>query len=93
MEVSLTPDLEKLVTTSIADGRYSSASDMICEGLRLLQERDESRDERLAALRKEIQLGLDQLNRGEAAEYDEAGLNELFEQIKRRGRERLAHPP
>jgi antitoxin ParD1/3/4 len=89
LDVSLTPELEQLVTAKISTGQYQSANDMICEGLRLLQERDELREEQLEALRKEIRLGLEQLDRGEATDYDDASLQELFERIKRRGRDRL----
>jgi antitoxin ParD1/3/4 len=89
MDVSLTPELEQLVTAKVASGRYPSASDMICEGLRLLQERDELGEEQLEELRSEIRLGLAQLDRGEATDYDDASLKELFERIKRRGREKL----
>ena len=41
-------------------------------------------------LRAEVQKGLDDLERGDYAEYDETTLHELFESVKARGRERLA---
>jgi antitoxin ParD1/3/4 len=40
MNVSLTPELEQLVTEKVESGRYTSASEVIREALRLLEEHD-----------------------------------------------------
>ena len=45
---------------------------------------------RLGVLRKEISVGLDQLERGEVGEYDNRSLNTLAADIKAKGRRRLA---
>ena len=50
-------------------------SEVIREALRLLEKRDEMRRMRLGTLRKEIGVGLDQLERGEVSEYDDRSLN------------------
>ena len=65
MNVSLTPQLEKLVTDKVGSGRYNSASEVIREALRLLQERDEVREVQLQELRKKIAEGLESLERGD----------------------------
>ena len=65
MNVSLTPELEKLVTSKVESGRYQSASEVIREGLRLLEDQDRLREMHLSEVRKKIQVGLDQLDRGE----------------------------
>jgi len=72
MNVSLTPELERWVSTKVEDGRYRSASEVVREGLRLLQEREEERAARLEALRRDIQVGTDQLDRGEGVDGEEA---------------------
>ncbi len=89
MNVSLTPTLEELVQRKVATGLYNSASEVVREALRLLEERDEMRKMRLGALRKEISVGLDQLERNEASEYDNQSLNTLAADIKVKGRKRL----
>ena len=89
MNVSLTPMLEELVQRRVASGLYNSASEVIREALRLLEERDEVRKIRLASLRKEIGVGLDQLDRGNASEYDDRSLNTLAADIKSKGRKHL----
>ena len=64
MNVSLTPELEGMINTKVASGMYGSASEVVREGLRLIQQRDEMREKKLAALRADIQLGLDDLEAG-----------------------------
>ncbi|BBD64155.1 CopG/Arc/MetJ family transcriptional regulator [Nostoc commune NIES-4072] len=59
MNVSLTPELEKWVQSKVESGMYTSASEVIREGLRLLKEQDALKAIRLADLRREIQQGID----------------------------------
>src|SRR5208283_4731640 len=69
MNVSLTPELESLVNEKVQTGMYQTASEVVREALRLLKERDETK---LRELRETIQVGIDQLERGEYTEYDPA---------------------
>jgi antitoxin ParD1/3/4 len=64
MNVSLTPELEKLVNEKVQSGMYTSASEVIREGLRLLQEREEFRRIKYEALKRDIREGLDELDGG-----------------------------
>ncbi len=43
MNVSLTPELEKFVSAKVGSGRYNSASEVVREALRLLEEHDSAR--------------------------------------------------
>ncbi len=81
MNVSLTPELEKLVAERVASGQYASASEVVREALRLLDERDQ-----LTHLRHEVRLGLHQLDQGRADPFD----NRALARIKKEGRKRLA---
>jgi antitoxin ParD1/3/4 len=65
MNISITPELEKLVNTKVESGMYQSASEVVREALRLLAERDELRRTRRQKLEQDIQAGLDQIARGE----------------------------
>ena len=58
MNVSLTPDLEKYVQAKVQSGRYQSSSEVIREALRLLEEKDQEREQRLRSLKADIQEGL-----------------------------------
>ena len=90
MNVSLTPTLEELVQRKVATGLYNSASEVIREALRLLEERDEMRKMRLGTFRRDISVGLGQLERGELREHDDQSLDTLAADIKAKGRKRLA---
>lgn len=80
MDISLPPDLESWVKTKVESGLYNSASEVMREALRLLEERDQLNSLRLEALRRDIQEGIDN---GETSPLD-------MEAIKARGRTRLA---
>ena len=85
MNVSLTPELERLVNDKVKTGMYQTASEVIREGLRLLKERDN-----FEALRREIRAGFEAIDRGEYEEYDERTVKNLTADIKARGLKRLA---
>ncbi len=62
MNISLTPQLEELVKSKVESGLYGSASEVMRDALRLLEERDRLRDLRLEELRSELKKGLDSGN-------------------------------
>jgi antitoxin ParD1/3/4 len=76
MNVSLTPELEKLVNEEVQSGRYKSASEVVREGLRLLEERRA----KIVALRRKLARGLEQLDRDEGIEF--ASVKDLFDHVK-----------
>ena len=80
MNVNLTPQLEELVRAKVASGRYSSASEVVREALRLMDEQDRLRAAKLEQLRDDIRQGL---NSGPSKAWD-------AEQAKREGRARRA---
>jgi antitoxin ParD1/3/4 len=70
MNVSLTKELAQLVDDKVKSGLYHTASEVIREGLRLLDERDRLYQLRLQELRADVKKGLDQLDRGEGKPFD-----------------------
>jgi antitoxin ParD1/3/4 len=72
MNISLTPELERLVDERVKSGRYASASEVIREGLRLLEEQEELKQRRLADVRQRIDRGVDQLDKGKGIPGAEA---------------------
>ena len=89
MNVTLPPELEQFVSQKVESGQYLCESEVILEALRLLRERDELDRIRLEALRKEIAIGIEQLERGEYTEYDEVSLKAMFEQLRSKARQKL----
>ena len=86
MNVSLTSELEKMVNERVRSGMYSSASEVIREALRLLNEQEQLRRQRLEELRKEIDIGLEQANRGEVAPLNLGGMKRRLNQRLRQAR-------
>lgn len=68
ISVSLTPQQTEFLAACVASGRYESTSEVVREGLRLLQDHQERRKAELERARALIQEGADQLDRGEAVD-------------------------
>ena len=64
MNVSLTPELEQYVSAKVESGRYNSASEVVREALRLLEEQEQVRAARLGEFNQELGRRLDSLDRG-----------------------------
>ncbi|MGT2439877.1 type II toxin-antitoxin system ParD family antitoxin [Bradyrhizobium betae] len=79
---SIGKHFEDLIDNLVDSGRYASASEVMREGLRLVEEREERRQAKLEGLRAEIQKGFD------SGPMEEVG--DMFERIKSEGRKRLA---
>jgi antitoxin ParD1/3/4 len=72
MNVSLTPELERFVSGKVESGRYNSASEVVREALRLLEENDSARAAQLAEFNGEMGRRLAALDRGEVVDPAEA---------------------
>lgn len=88
MNVSLTPELEQLIHKKVETGLYLSASEVVREALRLLEERDKLQAMRFEELRREIQVGIDQADRGELLEGPE-----VFEKLRTKVRTKTGNGP
>lgn len=77
MNISLTPVLESYVKNKVESGLYNSASEVIREGLRALQEKE---------IDAKIQIGMEQAKAGLGVPLDE----NFAEDLKREVRERVA---
>ena len=65
MNVNLGSVFDQFVADLLKTGYYQSQSEILREGLRLLKEREELKQLRLAELRKEIAIGSAEADRGE----------------------------
>ena len=59
MNINLTPLLEEMIREKIASGSYNSASGVVREALRLLEQKDRLRSLKLERLRQDIRDGFD----------------------------------
>ena len=80
MNVNLTPQLEDMIKKKVASGLYNSASEVVREALRLMEEQDRVRAVKLEQLRQDIRDGL---NSGDPTPWNP-------EEIKREGRKKRA---
>ena len=66
MNVNLTPELEQMVHNKVQTGRYNSASEVVREALRLMEERDQVK----AEVRKKIAAGIESARAGRLTDGD-----------------------
>jgi antitoxin ParD1/3/4 len=83
MNVSLTPDLEKFVQAKVGKGRYNSASEVVREALRLLEDYDKARARQLLEFNQELGRRIASLDRGEVVNPAETRAR-----LRRRSQER-----
>ncbi|CAA7615695.1 MAG: hypothetical protein FD176_3513 [Rhodospirillaceae bacterium] len=62
--VVLTDHQSDLIERLVASGRYQNASEVLREGLRLIERRDAEEEARLEALRAAVQVGIDDMEAG-----------------------------
>lgn len=82
--INLTVRLDEFIQSSVHAGRYQNASEVVREGLRLLEHREQENASRLERLRAAAREGLEALDQGR---YVELGQDDLEEHIARLGRE------
>jgi putative addiction module CopG family antidote len=86
MEVQLTPDQKAFVRQAIETGRLRREEDAVKEALSLWEERERTRAEILSA----VDEAESSLARGEGRPITQESMRELADQVKQRGRARLA---
>jgi antitoxin ParD1/3/4 len=84
--VVLTKRQEELIETLVESGRYQNASEVLRDGLRLLEQRAAEDAGKLKALRAAARVGTAALDRGEFKEFEniedlQAYLNDLSEKV------------
>jgi antitoxin ParD1/3/4 len=70
MNVSLTPELERLIHLKVQTGRYTSASEVVREALRLMEARDQMQALHKNEIRKQIAAGVASLRSGKSVDGD-----------------------
>lgn len=70
-----------LVDGLVQSGRYQNASEVLREGLRLVEERDRLAQARLAALQQAAQQGWDDIAAGRHADVADDALDDLIAQL------------
>ncbi len=71
MNVSLTAELESYVQAKVESGLYASASEVVREALRLLEQKEREREAALKEFQAELDRRLASLDRGEGIDGEE----------------------
>jgi antitoxin ParD1/3/4 len=78
MNITLGKEFERRINEKVEDGLYTSASEVIRDGLRMLFEKDTAKNEQLDILREEVAKGFQQLAAGEVSNRS---VMDIFEQV------------
>jgi antitoxin ParD1/3/4 len=79
--ISLTAEQDAFVQEVVEAGEYQNASEAVRDALRVLQQRRKEDSLKLKALRAQIKVGTDALDRGDFAEVEDADLEEYLERL------------
>jgi antitoxin ParD1/3/4 len=71
LTITVTPELEAFIRERVSSGRFDTVSDVVREGLKLLEVREHEREAALAEIRRDVQLGLDQARAGQLTDGEE----------------------
>jgi antitoxin ParD1/3/4 len=86
--INLTDRFDRFIEAEVASGRYGNASEVVRDGLRLMERRTQEERAKLKWLRGAVKEGLEQIDRGEGLEFGSMG--ELERHIDRLGKEASA---
>ncbi len=82
MNVNLTPNLELYVRDRASTGDYNNASEVVREAIRLLKRQEEEQQLKLERLREAIQVGIDDMEKGNYTAINSAEeLDEFFAKL------------
>ena len=80
--ISLTAEQDAFVQEVVETGEYQNASEAIRDALRALQQRRKEDGLRLKALRAQIRVGVDALERGDFTEVEDVDLEGYLERLR-----------
>src|SRR5256885_1086639 len=80
--VNLTDHFDQFIEARVTSGRFSNASEVVREGLRLLEQREQENKAKLKWLRAAVRQGIDEIDRGEGIEVGSIeNLGKLIDQV------------
>ena len=70
MKIALTPEMHKFVKEKVKAGHFRSPSEVIDSALTVLKESEALTPQAITDLRREVRVGLEQLDRGDGRPWD-----------------------
>jgi antitoxin ParD1/3/4 len=81
--INLTEHFDQFVERQVSSGRYSNASEIVREGLRLLEVQEQERQAKLRALRRAAREGFDEIDQGKGIVLKgKRALDRFFKEIE-----------
>jgi len=90
--VVLTDHQQDVIETLVESGRYQNASEVLREGLRLVEQREREDTLRLEALRHAVQIGLADLDAGRFTNLRPDGIDTLIAELSAEAGKRAGAP-
>lgn len=87
--VVVTDHQAKLIEKLVSSGRYQNASEVLRDGLRMVEARDAQEEAKLKALREAVQLGIDDIEAGRYIEFESF---DAMDQYLREMTDEIIHP-
>lgn len=72
MNLSLTPEFEKLIADQVASGEYATPGEVVWHALTLLEQSEKSRSEQIEEFNRELQARIDSLDEGKFVTAEES---------------------
>ena len=79
--ISLTPEQDAFIEQAVKSGEYQNASEAVRDALRALQQRRREDELKLQILRRELQIGIDALDRGDYTDVEDSELDDFLEEL------------
>ena len=86
--VVLTEHHEEVIDRLVKSGRYQNASEVLRDGLRLVEQRDALEAAKIAALKKAAQIGFGDIDEGRFQDVDNGDLDSFIAGLGRQASER-----
>jgi antitoxin ParD1/3/4 len=84
--VNLSQQQARFIRSSIDDGRYRNASEVVRAGLRVLEQNEQQDKLKLRALRRLAKQGFDDIDRGRFEAVDSGGLDQFMSRMDAKAR-------
>lgn len=86
--VVLTEHLDEVIDRLVKTGRYQNASEVLRDGLRMVEQRENREKAKLAALKEAAAIGFRDIDEGRFHDVDEDGLEEFVSGLGQQASER-----
>jgi antitoxin ParD1/3/4 len=87
--VVLTQHHEEIIDQLVKSGRYQNASEVLRDGLRLVEQREAMESAKLAALKEAARIGFQEIEEGHFRDIDDSELEEYIADLGRQASDRV----